>query len=86
MPCTMHAYKQVEDAFVASDRETGRSRGFGFVTMESSAADNAISELNETEFMGRNLRVNEAQPQGERSGEQRCYFRDVMAGFRLDCS
>lgn len=44
---------QVEDAFVATDRETGRSRGFGFVTMESTAALAAAQEMNETDFMGR---------------------------------
>eukprot|EP00197_Chlamydomonas_leiostraca_P002033 CAMPEP_0202857426 /NCGR_PEP_ID=MMETSP1391-20130828/364_1 /ASSEMBLY_ACC=CAM_ASM_000867 /TAXON_ID=1034604 /ORGANISM="Chlamydomonas leiostraca, Strain SAG 11-49" /LENGTH=229 /DNA_ID=CAMNT_0049536221 /DNA_START=28 /DNA_END=715 /DNA_ORIENTATION=+ len=58
-------YGEVEDAFVATDRDTGRSRGFGFVTLDAGAADNAVSELNESEFMGRNIRVNEAQPQGD---------------------
>ncbi|GLC35391.1 hypothetical protein PLESTB_000569900 [Pleodorina starrii] len=58
----------VEDAFVATDRETGRSRGFGFVTLESSAAKNAASEMDGTEFMGRTIKVNEATPQGERTG------------------
>ncbi|GFH32791.1 RRM domain-containing protein [Haematococcus lacustris] len=56
---------QVEDAFVANDRETGRSRGFGFVTMAEGASD-AVAELDNSEFMGRSIRVNEAQPQGER--------------------
>lgn len=46
-------FGDVEDAFVATDRETGRSRGFGFVTLESSAALAAISEVDNTEFMGR---------------------------------
>lgn len=59
---------QVDDAFVASDRETGRSRGFGFVTMDTAGGNEAIANLNETEFMGRTIRVNEAQPQGERPG------------------
>ncbi len=45
-------HAQVEDAFVATDRETGRSRGFGFVTLASGAPD-AIKELNESDFMGR---------------------------------
>lgn len=41
------------------DRDTGRSRGFGFVTMSTSdEADSAISALNETEFDGRRIRVN----------------------------
>jgi RNA recognition motif-containing protein len=60
-------YGQVEDAFIPKDRETGRPRGFAFVTM-SGGADAAIQNLNETEFMGRTIRVNEAQPQGERGG------------------
>jgi RNA recognition motif-containing protein len=42
-----------QDAFVATDRETGRSRGFGFVTLESTAAARAQEECNGTEFMGR---------------------------------
>ncbi|KAL6759996.1 hypothetical protein V8C86DRAFT_2562178 [Haematococcus lacustris] len=57
----------VEDAFVANDRETGRSRGFGFVTMAEGASD-AVAELDNSEFMGRSIRVNEAQPQGDRPG------------------
>ncbi|KAG2454091.1 hypothetical protein HYH02_001131 [Chlamydomonas schloesseri] len=56
----------VEDAFVATDRETGRSRGFGFVTLEANAAKSACSECDGTEFMGRTIRVNEATPLGER--------------------
>jgi RNA recognition motif-containing protein len=44
-----------------SDRETGRSRGFGFVEMDDEAAGAAIAALNETEFGGRTLRVNEAR-------------------------
>lgn len=58
-------YGQVEDAFIPKDRETGRPRGFAFVTM-SGGADAAIQNLNETEFMGRTIRVNEAQ--GDRGG------------------
>ncbi|KAG2486743.1 hypothetical protein HYH03_014668 [Edaphochlamys debaryana] len=59
-------FGNVEDAFVATDRETGRSRGFGFVTLESTAAKNACAECDGTEFMGRTIRVNEATPLGER--------------------
>ncbi|GIL48463.1 hypothetical protein Vafri_4980, partial [Volvox africanus] len=58
----------VEDAFVATDRETGRSRGFGFVTLESTAAKAAAAEIDGSEFMGRTIKVNEATPQPERSG------------------
>lgn len=59
-------YGSVQDATVLTDRETGRSRGFGFVTMQDDEAQNAIAALNGTDFEGRQLRVNEAQdrPQG----------------------
>ena len=43
------AYGNVEDAFIPMDRETGRPRGFGFVTMPTDAAQAAIQGLNETE-------------------------------------
>ncbi|KAL6760508.1 hypothetical protein V8C86DRAFT_1095947 [Haematococcus lacustris] len=46
-------------------RETGRPRGFGFVTLESNAAKNAAASLNNTDFQGRTIRVNEAAPPGE---------------------
>ena len=44
-------YGNVEDAFIPSDRETGRSRGFGFVTLEAQAATAAVAALDNTEFM-----------------------------------
>lgn len=46
-------YGNVEDAFIPNDRETGRPRGFGFVTMEAGGASSAMSQLNESEFMVR---------------------------------
>jgi RNA recognition motif-containing protein len=59
----------VARAQVITDRETGRSRGFGFVEMESDAeAQKAIEALNGSEFNGRPLTVNEARPREERSG------------------
>ncbi len=59
----------VESAKVITDRDTGRSRGFGFVEMESSAeAQAAISALNGTDLDGRTLTVNEAKPRENRSG------------------
>jgi len=63
-------YGQVEDAFIPQDRESGRPRGFAFVTMAQGAPE-AIQNLNETEFQGRNIRVNEAQPSGGGGGGYR---------------
>jgi RNA recognition motif-containing protein len=54
-------YGQVHSASVVNDRETGRSRGFGFVEMDEDAADKAIRGLDGQDLDGRTLRVNEAQ-------------------------
>jgi RNA recognition motif-containing protein len=62
-------FGSVESATVISDRDTGRSKGFGFVEMSSKKeAEDAISELSGTEVNGRTLTVNEARPREERSG------------------
>lgn len=59
----------VESAQVITDRDSGRSKGFGFVEMSSSSeADAAISALNGSEHNGRALTVNEAKPKENRSG------------------
>ena len=56
-------YGEVTDAHVITDRDTGRSRGFGFVEMDSpEAADKAISSLNGKDVDGRQLQVNVAKP------------------------
>jgi RNA recognition motif-containing protein len=58
-------YGKVSSAKVVSDRETGRSRGFGFVEMEDgAAASEAIRALDGTELDRRSLRVNEARERG----------------------
>jgi RNA recognition motif-containing protein len=59
------AFGNVTSASVVSDRETGRSRGFGFVEM-SEGAEQAIANLDGALFQGRNLTVNEAKPREER--------------------
>jgi RNA recognition motif-containing protein len=59
----------VESASVVEDRETGRSRGFGFVEMSSKEeAEAAISQFNGKEINGRVLTVNEAKPRENRGG------------------
>jgi RNA recognition motif-containing protein len=62
---------KVESVKIISDRETGRPRGFGFVDMPSSDAQNAVQHMNGFEMNGRPLRVNEAReraPRPPRSG------------------
>jgi RNA recognition motif-containing protein len=62
-------FGRVTSAQVIQDRDTGRSKGFGFVEMaDDNAAQQAINGLNEKEHDGRNLTVNEARPREERSG------------------
>ena len=62
-------YGTVQSAQVIQDRETGRSKGFGFVEMGSdSEAQAAIQGLNEQQHQGRPLAVNEARPREDRGG------------------
>jgi cold-inducible RNA-binding protein len=59
----------VESANVVEDRDTGRSRGFGFVEMSSqSEGEAAIEQLNGKELNGRELKINEARPRENRGG------------------
>ncbi|MEM9882108.1 MAG: RNA-binding protein [Planctomycetota bacterium] len=63
----MENYGTVTDLVILNDRETGRSRGFGFVTFsDAEAGKKAIEDLHEQDFEGRNLVVNEARPREER--------------------
>jgi cold-inducible RNA-binding protein len=62
-------YGEVEDAHVVTDRDTGRSRGFGFVTFSTSeSATEAIDAMNDAELDGRRLTVNEAREREPRRG------------------
>ncbi len=70
-------FGEITEAKVITNRETGRSRGFGFVTFDDdNAADTAISEMNGTELDGRAITVNEAQDKrregggGDRGGDR----------------
>ena len=68
----------VESVSIITDRETGRSKGFGFVVMEEEGASKAIASLNGSQLNGRALTVNEAKPMvrkdfggGDRRGPRR---------------
>ena len=61
-------YGDVIGVDLVNDRETGRPRGFGFVEMGESEADEAIQKLNNFSMGGRSLRINEARPRRESFG------------------
>ncbi len=62
-------YGQVDRVSIMTDRDTGRSRGFGFVEMANAEdGEKAIAALNGAQLSGRTLNVNEARPKTERSG------------------
>jgi RNA recognition motif-containing protein len=63
------SYGQVDRVSILTDRETGRSRGFGFVEMSSNEdGEKAIAALNGSQVGGRTINVNEARPKAERVG------------------
>jgi RNA recognition motif-containing protein len=59
---------EVESVRIITDRDSGRSRGFGFVEMSDESGEKAISQFNGAELAGRQLTVNEARPQADRDG------------------
>jgi cold-inducible RNA-binding protein len=62
-------YGQVDRVSILTDRDTGRSRGFGFVEMTSDEdGEKAIAALNGSQFGGRTINVNEARPKSDRGG------------------
>ena len=67
-------FGEVSSASIIMDRMSGQSKGFGFVEMpDNSAADEAIEALNESALNGRNIKVNQARPRGERSPRRSRY-------------
>jgi RNA recognition motif-containing protein len=76
-------YGSVDEVSLVTDRETGRSRGFAFVTMNDSAeAERAISALNGAQLDGRSLNINEARPKTEGGGRSGGGFRREGGGSR----
>ena len=64
-------FGEVEDAVVIKDRDSGRSRGFGFVTfVDDDSADKATSEMNETQLDGRSIKVSEAKERAPRDNNR----------------
>ncbi len=76
-------YGQVDRVSILTDRDTGRSRGFGFVEMANSEeGEKAITSLNGSQVGGRTINVNEARPKTERAGEGRGGDRGDRGGRR----
>ena len=74
-------YGEVTEAIVIKDKYSGRSKGFGFVTFANDeSATKAISEMNEKDFKGRALKVNEAKPMEESERRDRAPRRSFDEG------
>lgn len=77
------AHGNVDEAVVVTDRDTGRSRGFGFVTMSNDKdANDAIEALNEHELDGRVLKVNEARAKTSGGGGGGGYKKDGGSNYQ----
>ncbi len=77
-------YGEVTSASIVKDRDSGRSKGFGFVEMSNdSEAQEAIQALNESDMNGRNIKVNQARPKEARSDRPRTGGGD-RGGYRSD--
>ena len=68
LEATFSNFGEVSEVAIITDRETGRPRGFAFVTMDDEGGRKAIEELNGTELDGRTINVNEAKPREPRGG------------------
>jgi RNA recognition motif-containing protein len=67
-------FGEVASASIIMDKMSGQSKGFGFVEMpDNSEAEEAIKALNESALNGRNIKVNQARPRGERSARRPRY-------------
>lgn len=64
-------YGTVQSTSVITDRDTGRSKGFGFVEMDDAGAQTAMENLNNKEINGRSLKVNEARPRNDNRSYRR---------------
>ena len=65
---TFAAFGEIGEVTLISDKFSGQSKGFGFIEMpNNSEADAAIKALNETDYKGRNIKVNQAKPREDRS-------------------
>ncbi|MDR1810545.1 MAG: RNA-binding protein [Prevotella sp.] len=74
-------YGEISSAKVITDRDSGRSKGYGFVEMDDEFAQKAIEELNGAEYDGRTISVSEARPRTEnRDGGQRRFNNNNRGG------
>ena len=71
---------EVDSVSIVTDRDTGRSKGFGFVEMGDDDAEKAIAQFNGTDLNGRSITVNEARPREDRGGNRGSYGRGAGGG------